>query len=211
MTEESQMPFEDRDAKVLVPVTVEYRLYYDHDYAQGNGKFDYLQLVRSRALFAKQNAKQLEEGYWAGLQQNRSDFAAGLDEPFDLIVDPPSNSGYHRPFLSAFIAQTNFAVRVVRLIKNTHVRSCPENLGELRANIKFFGETPENLVDHMNVLVVDDVFSSGTIMAIVIEKLIAAGLSKDAMFTLACPLRMPPVANDPDAQAIQAMLQGAGG
>lgn len=72
-------------------------------------------------------------------QQNRKVFATILDEPFDRIVDSPSNGGYHRPYLSAFILQQGYNISVIRFLKNTHVRSCPENLPELRANIKAFG------------------------------------------------------------------------
>lgn len=44
-------------------------------------------------------------------------------------------------------------------------------------------------------------------MTVIIEKLIEAGLSEDAILTLACPLRMPPKSN-PGAAEIAAIMQG---
>ena len=117
---------------VANPVNYRFQLYYDQDYQYGKGKYDYLHLVRSRRLFTVDGHMKLEEDYWAGLERNRSEFAGGLSEDFDLIVDPPSNSGYQRPFLSAFLRQRGLAGPCVRFIKETDARACPENLPELR-------------------------------------------------------------------------------
>jgi hypothetical protein len=51
---------------------------------------------------------------------------------FDLIVDPPSNSGYHRSFLSACHNRIGLAKRMIRFVKETHLSSSPQNIAALR-------------------------------------------------------------------------------
>jgi hypothetical protein len=181
------------------PSPFSYRLCFDHYFRNGAGTYDYLHFARSRGLFTLANAKQLEETYWRDLERNRSAFAAQLQEPFDLLVDPPSNSGYHRPYLSAFVRQLP-RIPCLRFLKNTAERAHPDNIGILRACIKAMGSPQGQIGGITNVLIVDDVFSSGTIVTVVIEKLFEYGLPKDATITLACPLRMPPL--DPTLAAI---------
>lgn len=74
-------------------------LFYEHDYP--GGTYDYIQLARSNSLFIKQNMHQIEEGYWAQLEPNRTAFATHIPFTFDLLIDAPSNSSWHRPYLSA--------------------------------------------------------------------------------------------------------------
>jgi hypothetical protein len=187
------------------PVKIPYRLCFDHFFQCGHGKYDYLQFVRSRGLLILQDRRQFEETYWRSLEHNRTDFAAQLPDRFDLLVDPPSNSGYHRPFLSAFARQLK-GVPCVHFLKNTHKRAHPDTVGILRATVKASGTIQGKLGKFINVLIVDDVFSSGTIGTVVIEKLREAGLPQTASITVACPLRMPPK-DDPTMADVRRVLQ----
>ena len=78
-------------------VQVQCQLYYAQDLGIDPGPFDYLHRIRTRAVVKSTGGAAVEESYWDSLHQRRTDFANGLPnhEVFDLIVDPPSNSGYH--------------------------------------------------------------------------------------------------------------------
>jgi hypothetical protein len=206
------MPIENRTVVLPNGAEIAYRLYYGHDYQSGAGAFDYLHRIRTRAVFANAHGAFAEEEYWNQLQQRRTLFANGLagHEAIDLIVDPPSNSGYHRPFLGAFLRRIGFAKRMVRFIKDTSVSSFPANIAQLREHCRLYGEPPYGLEGFGNVLIVDDVFSTGTIVSVTIEKLIEAGLPQDAAFTLACPLRIPPPEPPIDPDELNALLDGPG-
>ena len=183
-------------------------LLFDHYFESGQGKYDILHLIRSRGHFLVTDWKEFEERYWSSLDRNRNGFADGVGTDYDLIVDAPSNSGHHRPFLSAVRQRCRCPFAV--LVKETHFRAEPGNLDKLRAAIKFHGKVAGNIGDRRSVLIVDDVYCSGTIARIVIEKLLEAGLSPDANIVVACPLRMPP---KPEASDVMAAVsdQGADG
>lgn len=178
------MPF----ATVMIPTLprpTQARLYYGHQFAGGAERFDYLHLIRSRSFFSLPNPKEREEAYWSNLETNRWAFVDGLGEQFDLIVDPPSRSGYHRPYLSAFLSRQP-DVRCVRFMKSEPVKSAPVNMPRLREVVSTVEKS--DLSEFRNVLLVDDVFSTATIAAVGLEKLREAGLSQQAQITVACPL-----------------------
>jgi len=110
------------------PLQIRYRLCFDQYFQNGRGRFDYLHFVRSRGLFTLPGYRQIEEAYWLDLERNRTDFASQLNESFDLLVDPPSNSGYHRPFLSAF-GRRQLHVPCVHLTsrQSEHLRMPPKS------------------------------------------------------------------------------------
>lgn len=206
------MPIENRTVILPNEVEIAYQLYYGHDYNNGAGAFNYLHRIRTRAVFANALGGFAEEEYWNQLQQRRTQFANGLAgyEAIDLIVDPPSNSGYHRPFLGAFLRRIGFEKHMVRFIKDTAVSSSPATIAQLREHCRLFGQPPYELEGFGNVLIVDDVFSTGTIVSVAIEKLIAAGLPQDAAFTVACPLRMLPPEPPIDPDELNALLHDPG-
>ena len=190
------MPIENLAAILNGGAEIQYRLCYGHEMGPEAGAFDYLHRVRTRAIATSANGYIPEEAYWRNLNNLRTQFAGLLPDPlmFDLIVDPPSNSGYHRTFLSACHSRIGLAKRMIRFVKDTHVSSSPENIDALREHchiVQPLGEPAPNLVGFHNVLIVDDVYSTGTILTVVIEKLRAAGLPVAAAITLACPLRVP--------------------
>jgi hypothetical protein len=191
------MPIENSTVVLNGGAESQYRLYYGHEMGPDAGAFDYLHRVRTRAIAKSANGHIPEEAYWRNLNNLRTQFADLLPNPlaFELIVDPPSNSGYHRTFLSACHSRIGLAKRMIRFVKDTHVSSSPENINALREHchiVQPLGEPAPNLAGFHNVLVVDDVYSTGTILTVVIEKLRAAGLPADAAITLACPLRIHP-------------------
>jgi hypothetical protein len=188
------------------PTPIPYTLLFEEYFSNGTGKYDYLHLVRSRHLFLMTQGRQIEERYWNDLNTNRHSFARQLTGTFDLLVDPPSNTGYHRPFFSAVAAQHQ-GIQRVHFKKDTSEQSQPSKLNWLRAGVAAIGQSQGRLGGCNDVLIIDDVFSTGTIATVVIEKLLEAGLSEQARITLACPLRMPPT--DPltaDADAIERMV-----
>src|SRR5437016_3423496 len=81
-------------------------LLIEHDYGHGDRPFDYIQMVRSRGLFAHGEMSRIERDYWNGLEAGRRQFAEdvrGALGEVDMIIDPPSRSTLHRPYLSALL------------------------------------------------------------------------------------------------------------
>jgi hypothetical protein len=81
-------------------------LFFEHDYGEGNRPFDYIQMVRSRAFFVHAEPARIERDYWNGLEAGQRQFAEGVRMALgevDMIIDPPSRSTLHRPYLSALL------------------------------------------------------------------------------------------------------------
>lgn len=180
-----------------LPNNVTVDLYYAHDYP--GGPFDYFQHARTHTLFRMKNLHQIEEAYWDGLQQNRTAFANQIVPGFDLIIDAPSNSGWHRPFVSAVRARFP-AIPCISFIKD------PINAAIIRA----YQNLVPGLAQATRVLIVDDLYSTGTMAAAIIHRLHGYGLDPAVPFDLACPLRIPPQPGgsfDDIADAVEAMNQ----
>lgn len=161
------------------------QLLYAHSFGMHPYVFDYLHQVRTRSLFQVAGR---EDPYWQSLETNRQRFAKGLPLPVDVLVDAPSNSGYHRPYFSAVAAKTRHKA-LVHFCKDTFVKSDPANIASLRASIKIFGVKPD-LSSYISALIIDDVYSSGTIATVVSENLFDAGFPVNGAITIACPLRI---------------------
>lgn len=182
--------------KVTLPNNVSADLYYGHDYP--GGVYDYIQLARAHSLLIKQSIHNIEETYWLNLQKYRTAFANQIPAVFDLIVSAPSNSGWHLPFVSA-VREGHPKTPCIYFIKD------PKNSGAVKA----FADRFTGLGAAQNILIVDDVYSTGKIAASVVDKLQQYGTRQTASYMIACPLRMPPQqggifasmlppANDPD-------------
>lgn len=170
-------------------------LFFEHDYGNGSRPFDYIQMIRSRALFAHGEGSRIEREYWNGLEAGRRQFAKDVREALgeiDMIIDPPSRNALHRPYLAALL-DAYPDVPWLYSLKNGDVQSVFENLAKLREVItpprqgdrKF----PKKKLEIGRVLVVDDAFSEGNIASVVIEKLIEFGIPPQARFFIAVPLR----------------------
>jgi hypothetical protein len=175
--------------------TFQLELVFDHDYSNGDGPFDYIQMVRSRALFGDSEPSAVERSYWNSLEPRRRAFAAevkSLVGDMDLIVDPPSRNTLHRPYLAA-ILDAYPDTPWVYLVKDEAVDSTFKNLTAIRGAVSSprsgDRDFPKNKPNTQNVLIVDDAFSEGNVASVVIEKLVAYGIPKTARFVVAAPLR----------------------
>jgi adenine/guanine phosphoribosyltransferase-like PRPP-binding protein len=168
---------------------VRFDLRYLTVYNGGRVVFDYLHLVRSRGLQTRSNAAAMEEDYWFRLAKLRETFAAAIQGDFDLLIDVPSNSGYHRPYLSAVLSKYS-QVRCVRFRKDSYLCANPENCDALVSTCHFIKDHDKDLANHHRVLIVDDVYSTGTTARVVITKLLGAGLAPNSSVVVACPLRV---------------------
>lgn len=183
-------------------------LYYEHAYQHGGGRYDYLHMIRSRSLFALANWRPFEDTYWSTLDANRRAFAQGLKETFDVIIDSPSNRCFHRPFLAAFLHHHQGSP-CIRFTKATSANSNPGNRVALSQGISLaHAVNGAALANVKRVLIVDDVFSTGTIASILVEQLVAAGLNAVAEITVAAPLRVTPPPAGSDADIVLKMMAG---
>ena len=165
-------------------------LYYEHDYSQGQHAVDLLHLIRQWPVYlAIPNPDNLEEDYWQSLNGLRQQFAIDCEDVIgnvDLIIDPPSTRGYHRPFLSAFKQVYPHAFWLM-LGKTTPPNPNPVDLlgcSHIRQEV--------NAPDMHNILIVDDVFSTGGTAARIVDFLMQKPLPDDVCFHIAAPLRIPP-------------------
>jgi hypothetical protein len=171
-------------------------LLFEHDYGGGGQPFDYLHMVRSRALLVRGDSSRLEKDYWDNLEPRRRRFAAevkALAGDVDLVIDPPSRNTLHRPYLAAVLDAYPEAPWLY-FLKNQDVQALHDNLEAMRGAFAGprEGDRPmrKKKAELSRVLIVDDVFSEGNVAAVVIEKLLAAGVPPEARFLLACPLRV---------------------
>lgn len=174
-------------------------LYYERDYSKGGHRLDFLHLIKEGLFF---NAAQpfdpdgLEEAYWADLDKYRHQFAAAIPGAYDLLVDPPSTSGYHRPYLSAF-KQRHPNLQWVYFWKNKPVKADINNMDELRKEVVYAAQRSKGSYKGIpapkcqRIIIVDDVYASGVTAAVIVEKLWGLGVPKTAEITIACPLRVP--------------------
>jgi hypothetical protein len=163
---------------VTLPNGVTAELYYMHDYGSG-GAFNYIQHARTNSIFMVPDPPKFEEKYWHDLEKNRSDFATQIPTEFDLIIDAPSNSGWHRPFTSA-VCRVFPGIPFINFIKETN-----------GPGIKAFNNNVAGWDQAKRVLIVDDVFNPGKIAASVIDRLQQYSTNQLATFMIACPLRVP--------------------
>lgn len=205
--EEAPDPFDWNSEVIDNGDGVRFDLQWLSTYDGGHNPFDYLQLVRTRSLVRFADVMAIEENYWSRLPSLRESFATYVQGEFDLIIDVPSNSGYHRPYLSALLAK-RAGLRCVGLLKSTHHHAAPEKFAALLAACTFVKDHDANLGSHHSVLIVDDVYSTGTTARVTITKLLGAGLPRDASIRVACPLR---VSVDPYVKDVCEMMSASKG
>ncbi len=183
------------------PQSTQATLYYMQDFTNGNNVFDVLQGIRKLSLYAKIALwDTLEERYWNDLNHNRKDFAADCSQAIgqiDLIIDPPSTRGLHRPYLSAF-KQPYKSVPWISLKKTAPIDVDAQKLDELRNVVDWGADSRNdphrgalNLSSASHVLIVDDVFSSGSTAAVIVEFIRSRGVPSGAVYYVAAPLRIP--------------------
>lgn len=168
--------------QVTLPNNVLVDLYYIHDYGVVAGPYNYIQQSRTNSLYGKPTVHQTEEAYWSHLEQNRMDFANQVPVDFDLIIDMASNSAWHSPYLSA----------VCRAYPNIPCIYFIKEVGG--TGVKAYQDNTAGLAQAKRILIVDDVFQSGSGVARVIDKLTQYGTNTSVKYMIACPLRIPPAA-----------------
>lgn len=183
------------------PLVTPATLYYEQDYAQGNQVLDFLHLIRQGLLFTlPPNGDVLEEQYWHDLEPFRHRFAQaclGVIGNIDLLIDPPSSRGYHRPYVSAFkqayptVAWWKFdkTGSASADIKNLDALRCVTRLTMMR-NKGVFTEVKKGSLKRL--LIVDDVFAMGCTAAVIVEKVFGMNVPSGVEIHIAAPLRIPP-------------------
>lgn len=116
---------------------------------------------------------------------------------FDLIADPPSNTGYHRPYLAA-LHEAFPKSAYCYCVKDRHLEAGAGKLpfADLEQGMQLRSRADDTLGDRRSILIADDIFSNGLTASVVIRKL-RQHVHADALYTLACPLRLP-AKNDAD-------------
>jgi adenine/guanine phosphoribosyltransferase-like PRPP-binding protein len=152
----------------------------------------YLQAVRSGTLFVA-DRHGLENQYWSELERVRTNFAQAVvaqGGSFDLIVDPPSRSGLHRPYLVA-MRQLCPTVEHCRFVKRRDVSSGESGTSrdDLAQAIEIRGAGEADALKPSKVLIVDDVFATGRTAAVLIDALTPL-VAPGAEYTLACVIRV---------------------
>ena len=201
------MPFEP---SVKVPIhpdeTVETQYLIDlHFLEEYKDKrlLSYIQDVRSRAIMVRRTAGNRETAgmscrheaeYWKRLGESCERLVeevrtAGV--AFDLIADPPSNTGYHRPYLTA-LQQAFPQAAYCYCVKDKKLEAGTGEIGfaALNDGTQFRRRDDDDLSGMRSILIVDDVFSNGLTSSVVVHKL-RPHVHPDARFTVACPLRLP--------------------
>jgi hypothetical protein len=166
-------------------------LYYEHTYnLLGGNPLNFLHLIRQVNVFINmQNPHVFEESYWHDLDATRVAFAAAVAAVLpdvDMLVDPPSTRGFHRPFLSSF--KQTYNVPCLMLRKTGQAPPA--------APVAALGMTPNQAAvppaDMHTILIVDDVYSKGSTAARVIDFLQGFPLPNDVQFHIAAPLLISP-------------------
>jgi hypothetical protein len=163
-------------------------LYYEHSYnLLGGHQLNFLHLIRQVNVFLNiQNQHALEETFWHDLDAMRAAFAAAVVAilpDVDMLVDPPSTRGYHRPFLSSFKQTYNVPCL---MLQKTRLPAAP---------VAALGMTPNQAnvpsANRQTILIVDDVYATGATAARVIDFLRKFPLPEDVQFHIAAPLLIP--------------------
>lgn len=173
-------------------------LYFEHDYSRGGHWIDYLHLIRQQSVFLHlPDPDKLEEEYWSHLDTFRQQFANDCLQEIgnvDIIIDPPSIRGYHRPYLSAFKKLNNIYWLI--LAKTTPADS--GDIEALRKSVKVMGDSHchkrVRSSDMHNIVIVDDVFATGNTAAVIIELLRQKKLPGDVRFHITAPLLISKIA-----------------
>jgi hypothetical protein len=174
-------------------------LYYEADYDSGRHWLDYLHIIKTGLYFRPGvypfNPDAYEENYWSSLDGFRHAFVGAIPGAYDLLADPPSTSGYHRPYISAF-KRRNPQVAWVYFWKNQPIKADINKMDDLRKVVVITDSLMKGAKPAQchRVIIVDDVYATGVTAAVMVEKLWAAGLPAKAEITVACPLRVPPSA-----------------
>jgi hypothetical protein len=189
-------------------ITVTFDLIYLEEY-QYLGLLSYIQDVRSRAILIRTvggeretatQAFQQEARYWEQLTESTQKLVAEVSRlrtDFDLIVDPPSNTGYHRPYLAAFrtVFPNALSCYFVKT-KSIEAGSNSVSFADLSAKTDVRKRPYDNLRECKSILIVDDIFSTGLTSSVIVQKL-SSIVHENAQFTVACPLKMS-AQNHPD-------------
>jgi len=162
----------------------------------------YIQHVRERKVYVYEYAdaelrgkiRQQETDYFAQLETLRRSFADETCNAIplvDLIVDPPSNSHLHRPYLAA-IRDRLPDVGSVCFVKHKAISSSGKGctVDDLYRTMqpRAHEEVDVRLKDKRRVLIVDDAFASGKTAAAVIRHLKPRMSEAETQFIVACPL-----------------------
>lgn len=180
---------------LLTQSEVSFTLLYAHayDFTQTH-LLNYLQSVRSHALAISPSGGQLEQDYWDAINGMRQRVVSLLEPPdnYDAIVDPPSLSGNHRPYLAACHKAIGRGKPIIRMIKREPVSASTHTLHAMSecCCIKDPLGQPLNIASLNSILIVDDVYATGKTVAVIVEKLRQRGLPPHVSITVACPLRV---------------------
>lgn len=162
----------------------------------------YIQHVRERKVYVydyedpdlRLRMRAQEEEYYASLDRIRSDFASSVlaaEPSIDLIVDPPSNSHLHRPYLSS-IRNRVPEIDSMCFVKHDHTSSSVSGttVDDLSRSMKprASPEIDSRIKDKQCIVVVDDAFATGKTAAAIVQCLKRRITAPQARFLIACPL-----------------------
>lgn len=177
---------------------IEAALHFEHDYSRSFFWLEYPHVIRQRIRPARSEHQDLfEEAYWEKLNSFRMAFArecASRIGEIHVLVDVPSDTGFHRPYVSAF-KQVYPNCYWRRYVKATTIDPRAPRINELRRTVRFTSESDRRPIQRDEwrlVLIPDDVFATGDTARVVLEEMFPSGLPGDLVVHLACPLRIPP-------------------
>lgn len=146
-------------------------------------KFAALQGLRSGRM--KPNEAGAIE-YFSMAWLHAKQLAKEVNGSYDAMVVPPSTHNRSEPYAKELIncCQWNLSGGFSRAGVVRSGDGC--SLGQLWSSVSYKPSGEEGKL--RSVLVVDDIFASGKTVAIMVGKLIEAGMSKEAVVSVACPL-----------------------
>jgi hypothetical protein len=166
-------------------------LYYERPYGRGEHCLDLLHLIRQWPVYLaikNPSPDNLEENYWRWLDGFRQRFSIDCAKAIgnvDLIVDPPSTRGYHRPYLSSF---KHVYPQAFWLMFGKTTPSHPNPIELLGPSAQ---RKEVKAPDMHNILIVDDVFATGATAARIVDFLSQKALPNNVRFHIAAPLLIP--------------------
>jgi hypothetical protein len=131
--------------------------------------------------------------YYSQLPKATKALASELrDTPMDLVLTPPSRRHDAEPYLAELKRYFRDAVDLSRSVHRVRDVSAGANPGAVEFAASIALTFAGSLSNFRSVLIVDDVYSSGTTAAAIVFRLEQFGLHIDAQITIAAPLIAAP-------------------
>ncbi|MEO8563732.1 MAG: hypothetical protein ABI601_16760 [bacterium] len=134
-----------------------------------------------------------KQGYDAELTRYRSAFAKwAAGKKFDLIVGVPSSRADSQPYVATIATASAGAKNISECFAKQAGTKAGEDPDAEKLRDAISSDLPD-LATVTSVVVVDDTIKTGTTIQVILERLYAAGLSRNADIVLVAPLVLIPV------------------